>query len=75
MIKGTKEQVISELYKKYPAKFKGPGETVEYFFITELGTFETQVNKINGSGAVRFFRLNPKNSALSVEQEDIEVIL
>lgn len=75
MIKGTKEQVVAELYRRYPARFRSHGESPEYFFAAQYGSFEEQLKDLKGPGKVIFFHLLPKNSALSLEQEDIEIIL
>lgn len=75
MIRGTREQVLEELYKRYPAKFREHGEVPQYFFATHAGSFEEQLRYIEKNGKVIFFQFNQKLAALSLEQEDIEIIL
>lgn len=74
MIRGTKEYIITELYRLYPAVIRAHGTTPEYFF-TSVGTFEEQITKSGNRGKIIFFRLNPKTSALSLEQEEFEITL
>lgn len=75
MIKGTREQVIAELYRCFPAVYRGPQEAPEYFFAPTIGSFEEQIKDKTGPGNVKFFHLNPKNGGLSLEQEDFEIIM
>lgn len=74
MIKGTRAEVLAALYKQTPAVIRTHGTAPEFFF-TSLGTFEQQLDNQPGIGRVLFFHLDPKTSALSLEQEDFEITI